>query len=97
MKHACLLLLSWTLFATPLKGQINGTLQGVVTDSTGAALVGASVTVSSRMVGFVENVRTDDRGRYRITNLPLAPLYVQITMQGFARRTGSMKSARMYP
>src|SRR5262245_4839444 len=84
MKRVFLLPLVWTLFVISLHAQINGTLQRVVTDSTGAVLAGASITVSSRIVGIVEKTTTDDVGRYRITNLPLAPLYVQIAMEGFA-------------
>ncbi|HUQ19169.1 MAG TPA: TonB family protein [Gemmatimonadaceae bacterium] len=50
------------LFAATLGAQGTGTIIGVVTDSTGAPIIGAEVSVASRALRDV----TDERGEYRL-------------------------------
>src|SRR5438128_10600929 len=47
-----------------------GTVQGQVTDSSGAAVVGASVTLSNSITNYKVTTKTDDTGAFRFENVP---------------------------
>src|SRR5579859_7326578 len=59
-----------------------GTLHGMVTDPSGAAIPGATVIVSSGE--FVQNVSTDETGRYTLSELAPGHYNVHIHAAGFA-------------
>ena len=61
-----------------------GGIQGTVTDSSGAAVAGAQVTVTSAETGLTRTVGTDAAGNYTATELPL----------GRALSSGSLGRAR---
>ena len=46
------------------------TLAGVVTDDTGGALPGATVTATNVATGLVRTATTDSAGRYTVLGLP---------------------------
>ena len=73
-----------TLFAVALPAQeYRGRVQGSVTDTTQAAVVGASVTLSNVNTGVASNRQTDERGRY-LFDLVLPGTYtVTIELRGF--------------
>jgi protocatechuate 3,4-dioxygenase beta subunit len=70
-----------------------GTLHGMVTDPSGAAIPGATVIVSSGE--FVRNVPTDETGRYTLSELAPGHYSVHIHAAGFAifGRSGLVLSA----
>lgn len=61
-----------------------GEVLGVVTDSTGAAVPGATVTITNTGTGNTRSLKSDDQGRYDIGNLDIGSYDVQAEMQGFA-------------
>jgi hypothetical protein len=61
-----------------------GEILGVVTDATGAAVPGASVTITSSDTGIARSVKTDDQGRYDASDLNIGNYQVQVEMQGFS-------------
>jgi len=61
-----------------------GTLSGVVSDSTGAVLPGAVVTLINPVSGYNRNSTTDSAGHYLFTNIPLNPYHVMVTSSGFS-------------
>jgi len=63
----------------------SGTIEGVVSDSTGGVLPGATVKLSNAATGFVREVVTDEEGRYRGLALPLGTYTIAVEMSGFAR------------
>jgi protocatechuate 3,4-dioxygenase beta subunit len=63
-----------------------GTLHGMVTDPSGAAIPGAAVIVSSGE--FVQSVSTDDAGQYRIGGLEPGYYRVHVRSAGFTASTG---------
>jgi hypothetical protein len=65
----------------------NGTLHGVVTDPSGAAIPGASVIVSSGE--YVQTVSTDETGQYTVPGLSPGHYRVQIHSAGFSMFGGS--------
>jgi outer membrane receptor protein involved in Fe transport len=66
------------------------TLNGTVSDATGAAIPGAKVTVTSPATGFTRNTQTNESGLYTFTRLPPGTYELTTDNQGFKtnRRTG---------
>lgn len=60
-----------------------GNIAGVVTDSTGAALPGVTVTVTNTQRGGSRTDVTDNQGRYRFSALPLGVYSLEASLQGF--------------
>jgi len=58
-------------------------LQGTVTDSQGAAVSGATITVTSLDTGRVSTVATNELGYYSVSALPPGTYRVQIATKGF--------------
>jgi hypothetical protein len=56
---------------------------GTITDNTGAALPGATVTVRNVDTGFVRSVPTNESGAYRLDFLPTGTYVVEISLSGF--------------
>ena len=63
----------------------SGTIEGVVSDTTGGVLPGATVRLSNAATGFVRDVVTDEEGRYRGLALPLGTYTISVEMSGFAK------------
>src|SRR6185312_11050632 len=79
-------LLGLLLAATNIAvGQVTASsvLQGSVTDKTGAAVVGAEVTVTSVATGASRAVKTGGDGSYRVDPLAVGYYNVTVAMQGF--------------
>jgi hypothetical protein len=62
----------------------SATLVGTVTDTTGAALGHAQVTITEQDTGQTYNAETNDSGNYQFTFLPPGVYTVKVTDQGFA-------------
>jgi hypothetical protein len=63
----------------------NGTIEGTVTDSTGGALPGVTVTVFHNETGTERSTLTNDKGLYRAPLLPLGTYRVTVELQGFKK------------
>jgi hypothetical protein len=70
--------------------QVSATLSGRVTDSTGGAVVSATVTANDLDTGVSRTVVTSQVGQYEMVALPLGRYEVRATKQGYAEqiRTG---------
>src|SRR5262249_17487066 len=81
------LLVSALVLFTPLRslGQIGGagSIQGVVTDATGAVIPGASVTATNLATGVKTERQTTEAGLYVITPLPPGEYTVTASIAGF--------------
>jgi Carboxypeptidase regulatory-like domain len=62
---------------------ISGDIVGSVTDSTGAAVPNAQVTVTSAATAQAKTVTTSSNGQYRVPLLPPGSYKVSITASGF--------------
>jgi hypothetical protein len=60
-----------------------GTILGTVTDTSGAAVVGATVTVKNTDTGLTRVVGTQLDGSYSVPELPVGTYSVTVTNQGF--------------
>src|SRR6266542_388715 len=61
----------------------SATIVGTVTDSSGAALPGATVTARNVDTGFNRTVPTNEAGAYRLEFLPIGSYVVEVTLSGF--------------
>jgi hypothetical protein len=61
----------------------NGNIEGIVRDTTGAALPGVTVTVTNMDTGTARTSITNDEGVYRAILLPLGRYRIVAELQGF--------------
>jgi hypothetical protein len=61
----------------------NGNIEGIVRDSSGAALPGVTVTVTNMDTGTARTSVTNDEGVYRAVLLPLGRYRITAELQGF--------------
>lgn len=61
----------------------NATITGVVTDSTGAPVPGADVTVTETQTNAVNRLQTSEQGEYTVPYLPAGRYEVTAQKQGF--------------
>ena len=59
------------------------TIVGTITDSSGGALPGATVTARNVDTGFSRTVPSNDVGAYRLEFLPVGGYVVEVTLEGF--------------
>src|SRR5688572_6421995 len=82
------LLTCFALFAGSAFAQTSttGSIEGTVTDSTGAAVPGVAVRVTSPNLISAQSATTDESGRYRISNLPPGKYAISVEAdKGFAK------------
>lgn len=60
-----------------------GTILGLVTDSTGAVVPGAVVTITQKLTGDTRSTSANSAGRYVFVNVDPGTYDVKVTMQGF--------------
>jgi len=71
-----------------VQGQTSrGTVSGTVTDSSGAVVAGATVTLSSRETTLTRTATTNDSGFYRFDAVDLGNYSVTIESKGFGTLT----------
>jgi hypothetical protein len=66
-------------------GQVapTGSVTGQVVDQTGAAVPGASVTITNDSSGQVTTTKTDSAGNFTIPNFPVGTASIKVTAKGF--------------
>jgi hypothetical protein len=80
------------LAAAPSTAQTTtSTIEGTVTDSSGAVLPGADVTVRGVTVAAERQATTDVKGVYRVTALPAGTYTVTVALAGLATRTATLE------
>ncbi|MDP8990412.1 MAG: carboxypeptidase-like regulatory domain-containing protein, partial [Acidobacteriota bacterium] len=84
-KHFCALLLV-AFFATGAWAQSlgnAGTIEGTVTDQTGASVPDAKVTIKNGVSGYSQSATSRMDGTFRLTNIPPNPYHLEVTAAGF--------------
>lgn len=71
-------------------GSVTASIAGTVTDASGAAIVGASVTATNLETGIVQTLHTNQQGYYTFPSLALGHYDISVQQSGFApfRETG---------
>lgn len=79
----CFALFTGSVFA---QSSTTGSIEGTVTDTTGAAVPGATIRVTSPNLISPQTATSDDNGRYKIANLPPGRYSVIVeSTKGFAK------------
>ena len=86
----CLLALLVTMIAIAspnpaFSQQVSGTISGFVTDQSGAAIPGATVTATNVLTGVETTRKTENSGLYLLLNLIPGNYSVTVTATGFEK------------
>ena len=71
------------LASTVALASITGSISGLVTDPSGAVVVGAMVTATETQTGVQASVKTDDKGFYNFSALPIGVYNIDVAQAGF--------------
>jgi Carboxypeptidase regulatory-like domain len=74
-------------------GQATGSFLGTVTDKSGSAVAGATISVTSQTTGLTRQTATDDAGHYVVNLLPVSIFTVRVEFKGF--QTTESKDVRL--
>src|SRR5260370_17643437 len=85
MRNRVVFLFVLTLIVGMIPGwaQVSSSIAGVVQDTSGANVPGATVTVKSLETGAVRTAATDDSGAYRVLALPVGRYEIKVAKEGF--------------
>ena len=61
----------------------SGSINGTVTDPSGAVVPGATVTIENPVSGYLRTAKSDSTGRFQFTNLPFNPYHLTASATGF--------------
>lgn len=91
---ALLIAAAWLAGSTPAAAQpVTGRLSGTVTDTSGAALPGVTVTVVSADSEAPQVAYTDGAGRYRFDEVPAGALTIRFELEGFQAGSRTLEIA----
>jgi hypothetical protein len=85
----CMLALMWGLTATGRAQQAGGSITGLVTDSSGAVVANATVTVTDVDRGATWATKTTNAGLYEFPTIPVGRVQVKVEAAGFATEVRS--------
>lgn len=85
MRRVLLLALVAVLFVSvsSFSQQVTGTIKGVVTDPSGAAIANATVDITNKATGLTRTVTTNDTGEYSAPDLPFGVYRVSVKQANF--------------
>ena len=84
----------FAMFAACLSAQtFRGGVQGTVTDTTGAVVANAAITVTNPATGFTRSTATDATGNYFVSELPIGNYDVVVKAKGF--RPATVKAVKV--
>src|ERR1700723_3789045 len=75
------------------QGETTSAIVGSVSDSTGAAIPGARVTITSTDNGLTRSVLTDEAGRFNFPQLKPGPYSVRVSADRFESRQNNSVQA----
>ena len=72
--------------AVPGSAQVStATLNGTVTDNTGAVIPGARILVVQRQTNFTTETVSGPDGSFRVPSIPVGPYVVRVSKEGFSK------------
>src|SRR5262249_31018787 len=75
------------LLATAARAQYRASIQGVVTDPQGEAIVGATVTLTNEETGQQQTASSLEGGIFNFNGLPPSKFTITVEKQGFKSKT----------
>ena len=90
-----LVLSGWLLATAGLGQNVLGTILGTVTDTSGAVVPGAKVTVIHVATGLVRAQKTNASGEYSFPQLPVGQYAVEVEQTGFKKSQQSSIELRV--
>lgn len=73
-------------FKSPAQSQLGtGVISGVILDTNGAAISGATITITNTGTGLIRTVVTNDAGQFNVPVLPAGDYKVVVEQTGFVR------------
>ncbi len=90
-----LVICSFSLPVVAVHAQSTGNLQGSVTDSSGAVVPGATISVRDTGTSVARVVKSDAAGNYQVPSLSPGTYDVEVTAPGFANTTMKGVSVRV--
>src|SRR5215813_3636292 len=87
LRHIFLVSLLLAAFSSITLAQSTATLQGSITDPSGAFVSGAKVTVRNQATRFERIATTDSDGNYQVASLPPGVYQVEAQAQGFGAQS----------
>ncbi len=84
--HVALLIVSIIASATLVQAQYRTSIQGVVTDTTGAVVPGATLTLTNPATGEKQVRVSDASGVYNFNALAAAPFRLEVESKGFEKK-----------
>jgi hypothetical protein len=79
----CLIVLTFLLSSQFLYADVTGSIQGVVRDSSQAAIVGAQLTITNVETNLQYHAVSNSDGAYKILALPAGNYKLSVTATGF--------------
>ncbi len=74
------------LFGMPGQAQVStATLNGTVTDNTGALIPGAKVMVVQTQTNFATETLSGPDGSFRVSSIPVGPYVLRVSKEGFSK------------
>ena len=73
----------WLLPASTAAQALYGSVTGVVEDTSGAAVPGATVTITTQETGLELTAVSDETGSYTVRNVPGGTYTLKATLEGF--------------
>src|ERR1700723_3468197 len=83
--HVVLLIVSMFALTALLQAQFEASIEGTVTDKSGATVSGAQVTVTDQATGVSHSAATDKSGFYRVNELPPGRYRVDVEAGSFKK------------
>jgi hypothetical protein len=80
---AAIMILLGALLSPAARAQSGGSISGLVSDSSGGTVVGATVTIRNLETGAERSVSTDDTGRYNAASLAVGTYDLKVEKPGF--------------
>jgi hypothetical protein len=78
------LVLGLIFCSLPTWAQGSGSVEGVIKDTSGGVLPGATVSIADPVSGYRRETVTGTAGEFRFTNIPLNPYHVVVNAKGFS-------------
>jgi hypothetical protein len=95
----CICLLGCLLFETSVWAQAgnSGTIQGTVTDPSGAVVMNADVSIHNPVSGLDRSTKTDSSGSFTFSNVPYNPYHLTVVAPGFSQHAEDVASRSAAP